>query len=77
MMEYVELASINVDQSEFDLLCRDISQPQHWYQQYAHSSRADSSGIWNCIAIKCISSEQKIVLYTAGHTYPLYAGIDE
>ena len=76
-IEYMELSCINLEQSEFDLLCRDMSKPQHCYQKYALESRTDSSGRWNCIVIKCISTKQKIVLYTAGHTYPLYAGISE
>lgn len=76
-IEYMELACISLDQTEFDLLCRDISKPQHCYQKYVLESCADSSGRWNCIVIKCIPSKQKIVLYTAGHTYPLYAGIYE
>ena len=76
-IEYMELTCINLQQSEFDILCRDISKPQHCYQKYALESRANSSGKWNCIVIKCTLSKQKIVLYTAGHTYPLYAGIYE
>lgn len=76
-IEYIELAFINVEQPEFDLLCRDISKPQRCYQKYAHESHTDSNGRWNCIVIKCIPNKQKIVLYTAGHTYPLYAGIYE
>lgn len=76
-IEYIELLCINLEQSEFDLLCRDISKPQHCYEKYAFASRADSSGRWNCIVIKCISNKQKIVLYTAGLTYPLYAGVYE
>lgn len=76
-IEYIELASINIEQPEFDLLCRNISKPQHYYQKYAHESQADSIGRWKCIVIKCMSSKQKIVLYTAGYTYPLYAGIHE
>lgn len=76
-IEYIELVSINIEQPEFDLLCRDISKPQCCYQKYVFDSRADSSGRWNCIVIKCKPNKQKIILYTAGHTYPLYAAIDE
>ena len=43
-IEYMELTCINLQQSEFDILCRDISKPQHCYQKYALESRANSSG---------------------------------
>ena len=76
-IEYSELSYIGLGQPEFDLFCRDISKPKHCYQKYAHESCADSRGRWKCIVIRCITSKQKIVLYTAGHTYPLYAGICE
>ena len=77
MIEYKELAIISVEQSVFNLICMDISKPQYCYQKYCHESCADSTGKWNCIIIECIQTKQKIIMYTAGQTYPLYAAICE
>lgn len=74
-IEYTEICRITVEPNEFDLLCRDISKPRCFYEKYAHQSYANSNGKWNCIVIKCDSSKQKIILYTAGYIYPLYVGI--
>ena len=66
-IEYTEICRITVEPNEFDLLCRDISKPRCFYEKYAHQSYANSNGKWNCIVIKCDSSKQKIILYTAGY----------
>lgn len=76
-MEYAELISIVVDQGEFDLICNDVSSARSCYQKYTHQSIAALDGKWKCIIIKNQHSKQKIILYTAGRLYPLYAAICE
>lgn len=76
-LEYVELISIGVAQKEFDLICNDVSSARSCYQKYTHQSIATLDGKWKCIIIKSQHSKQKIILYTAGRIYPLYASVSE
>ena len=76
-VEYTELISIVVDQEEFDQLCNDISSARSCYQNYAHQSTATLDGKWKCIIIKNQHNEQRIILYTAGRMFPLYAAFSE
>ena len=76
-LEYSELATIVVDQAEFDIICNDVSCARDCYQKYAHQSIATLDGKWKCIIIKNQHSKQKIILYTAGRIYPLYAAVCE
>lgn len=76
-IEYLELISIVVDQEEFDLICNDVSNARSCYQKYSHQSIATLDGKWKCITIKNRYRKQKIVLYTAGRIYPLYAAVCE
>lgn len=76
-MEYLELISIVVNQNEFNTICNDVSKARNCYQKYAHQSIATLDGKWRCIIIKNRHSKQKIVLYTAGRIYPLYAAVCE
>lgn len=47
------------------------------YQKYAHQSTSSSDGKWKCIIIKSHNNKQKIILFTAGRIYPLYAAFSE
>lgn len=76
-MEFLELVTIVVDQVEFDLICNDVSCARECYQKYAHQSIATLDGKWKCIIIKNQYGKEKIILYTAGRIYPLYAAIYE
>ena len=76
-LEYTELISIVVDQEEFNLICSDMSNARNCYQKYTHQSITALNGKWKCIIIKNKHSMQRIILYTAGRTYPLYASICE
>ncbi len=76
-IEYVDLITIMVDQTEFDLICNDVSSTRSCYRKYTNQSIATSDGKWKCIIIKNKHNEQKIIVYTAGRTYPLYAAICE
>jgi len=76
-LEYYELITVTVDQAEFDQICNDVSCTRPCYQKYAYQSLPTSDGKWNCIVIKNRQSEQKIILYTAGRMYPLYAAVCE
>ncbi len=75
--EYSELVALTVDQKTFDDICNDVSCTKDWYQKYTHQSIATLDGKWKCIVVKKQQSEQKIILYTAGCIYPLYAAICE
>lgn len=74
-IEYSELATIIVDQAEFDQICSDISHTSNYYQKYAHQSIAALDGRWRCIIIKNQNNKQEIIIYTAGRLHPLYAAV--
>ena len=76
-LEYIELITISVSQSKFNLICKDISKPHSCYQKYAALSLADLNGIWRCIIINNAHDRKNLILYTAGRSYPLYAAISE
>ena len=76
-VEYAEIISILVDQEEFDFICNDLSKVRSCYQKYAHQSTSSSDGKWKCIIIKSHNNKQKIILFTAGRIYPLYAAFSE
>lgn len=76
-LEYSELITVTVNQAEFDEICNDVSCSRSCYQKYAKESLATFEGKWNCIVIKNRENKQKIILYTAGRMYPLYAAICE
>lgn len=74
-IEYIELTSLEISQGEFDIICNDISHPHKCYAMYARQSIAESDGKWRCIILVQPQSEQRLVLYTAGRLYPLYASV--
>ena len=74
-LEYLELITITIDQSEFELICSDISCPRPCYQKYSYHSVASSDGKWQCIVLTNKQNGQKLILYTAGRLYPLYASV--
>lgn len=76
-IHFVDVISIVVDQEEFDQLCNDISSARSCYQNYAHQSTATLDGKWKCIIIKNQHNEKRIILYTAGRMFPLYAAFSE
>jgi hypothetical protein len=76
-LEYTELVSVVVDQEEFEQICNDVSIVRSCYQKYTHQSIADLEGKWKCIVIRSQHSKRKIILYTAGRIYPLYAAVSE
>lgn len=76
-IEYLDLVTIAVEQVEFDLICNDVSLARNCYQKYARQSIATLDGKWKCIIIKNQYRKEKIILYTAGRMYPLYAAACE
>lgn len=76
-MEYSEVVAIVISKSEFDAICNDISIPNPCYFRFAPQSVARLNGIWNCIILQNAQDTRKIILYTAGRVYPLYAAIEE
>lgn len=76
-LEYLEITTITVDQTEFKAICDDISYPRDCYREFTSESRTTSDGKWKCIVIEDRKSGQQIILYTAGRVYPLYAAIAE
>lgn len=76
-IEYLELTAIVISKLEFDTICKDISIPNLCYQKFAFQSIAGVDGIWRCIILQNTQDTRKIILYTAGRIYPLYAAIEE
>lgn len=76
-IKYLEIATLEISQFEFDKICKDISIPNSCYLKYARQSVAKTDGIWRCIILRNEQDARKIILYTAGRTYPLYAAIAE
>ena len=76
-MEYSEVVAIVISKSEFDAIFNDISIPNPCYFRFAPQSVARLNGIWNCIILQNAQDTRKIILYTAGRVYPLYAAIEE
>lgn len=77
MIEFIELVAITVGPEEFNLLCTDLSSARSCYEKYSHQSISTLDGKWKCIVIKNQFGNQKIILYTAGRIYPLYAAVCE
>lgn len=77
MLEYVELVTISIMHNEFDEICNDITRSHNCYQKYTTKSVATSDGKWKCIIIKDEQSHRKLIFYTGGRIYPLYAAICE
>lgn len=74
-IEYLKLTDVAISKPEFDTICKDISIPSLCYQKFAHQSVAGTDGIWRCIILQNTQDTRKIILYTAGRIYPLYAAI--
>ncbi len=74
---YTEIAAVTLSESEFKTICRDISKPHPCYQQFAPLSLAKEDGTWQCISLIEPIANQKIILYTAGRKWPLYAAIEQ
>ena len=77
MLEYTELVTLLVKQDEFKKICNAIILPDVCYQKYTADSLTTSDGKWRCIVLKDEQSNQKLILYTSGRKYPLYAAICE
>ena len=76
-IEYLKLIDIVISKPEFDAICKDISIPSLCYQKFAPQSVAGADGIWRCIILQNMQDTRKLILYTAGRIYPLYAAIEE
>lgn len=76
-IEYLELTAIAISKPEFDTICKDISIPNLFYQKFTLQSVAGVDGIWRCIILQNTQDTRKIILYTAGRIFPLYAAIEE
>ena len=76
-IKYTEVVCLSVNEGEFNNLCSDLSRMLPCYMTYGRYSITDCNGIWNCIVIQKVKSEDKIIIYTAGEVYPLYAGVSE
>lgn len=77
MLEYVELVTISVMHGEFNRICDDIASPNICYRKYTADSVATLDGKWKCITIRDEQSNRKLILYTSGRKYPLYAAVCE
>lgn len=76
-IEYLKLTDIVISKLEFDTICKDISIPNLCYQNFTLQSVAGTDGIWRCIILQNTQDTRKIILYTSGRIYPLYAAIEE
>lgn len=76
-LEYKEVITITLSKTEFDIICNNISKPYACYQKFASLSIANAQGIWNCITLIDKQTKNKLILYTAGRPFPLYAAMFE
>lgn len=76
-MEYSEIASITISLLEFNIICKDVSNPSHCYLKFTPHSIAGLDGIWHCIRLQNTHDTRRIILYTAGRVHPLYVAIKE
>lgn len=76
-IEFIIIASIVVPKKEFDVVGSDISVSHACYQNFTRFSVANTFGLWQCIELRNNQDFRKLILYTAGRTYPLYAAIWE
>ncbi len=76
-IEYSETATITITQPEFDTICKDLSVPSPCYLKFTPKSVAGLDGIWHCILLQNTQDTRKIILYTSGRIYPLYAAVEE
>ncbi|MBQ3428012.1 MAG: hypothetical protein IJH37_12865 [Clostridia bacterium] len=76
-IKYKIVSTILLSQSEFNIICNDISVPHRCYEKIVSLSYTDSHGVLGCIVIKNTKDLRKIILYTSGLIYPIYATIEE
>lgn len=75
--QYKVLTTIVLPQNQFDSICEKIYLPDPAYREFASMSVASLDGIWNCIVLCEKKESRKLIIYTAGQMYPLYAGIEK
>jgi hypothetical protein len=75
-LEYNSIIELSIDKSDFDSLATSICKPHTLYSKWCSASLANDNGIWNCITISCKHDKRKMVIYTAGRTFPLYASVE-
>lgn len=71
-LPYISIAEVVLEKVEFDNFITNIYHPQHILSAFAEKLQPDEYGVWKCITIKCLSNDNKILIYTAGRTIPLY-----
>ena len=76
-LPYKILDTLVVPQSEFNNICDKIYLSHLAYKELASKSVAGLDGIWSCIVLCGDKDSRKLIIYTAGQIYPLYAGIKE
>lgn len=76
-LEYKEAIAITLTKAEFDIICKNISKPYDCYQKFVPLSIPNSQGIWNCITLIDKQTQRKLILYTAGRSFPLYVAMVE
>lgn len=69
------ICKIFLNKIEFDSVCQKIYNVTPFCYKYYHMSITDYNGIHNCIEVLCKSNSNKIIIYTAGELFPLYAAI--
>jgi hypothetical protein len=74
-LHYETLIDLSLSISDFESIAVAIARPHPCYLPYAFRSVADNHGIWRCILVRNQLDDRKIVLYTAGRTFPLYAAL--
>lgn len=70
---YRIIGTIKPSKSEFVARTKKISSPIVGCEELSKNSTTDSDGVLNCIEIINPDLKIKIIVYTAGEFYPLYA----
>lgn len=74
-LPYSIVAKIVISPLEFSRLSSNLHVPNRCYAPYASLSITSKSGIWNCLLIMSSNDDRKLLLFTAGNLYPLYASV--
>lgn len=76
-VEYKDLVHLRLKEDDFRYVGINLYDSTAYYMDYAKYSIADIDGRWWCIVLQNIVSQEKLIIYTGGRLFPLYAAYEE
>jgi len=75
-IQFDTISEITLKRQDFERLLQPLSQSNILYAKYGDASSIGVSSIFPCISIVDMASSAQLIVYTGGHSFPVYMSFE-